>query len=63
VRHRLTELDERMREMKRYRNDLAKALAEWEQTGDVDGHVCGLIEGSILEHRIDRQRDIRKRKR
>jgi DNA-binding transcriptional MerR regulator len=63
VRHRLTELDERMREMKRYRNDLAKALAEWEQTGDVDGHVCGLIEGSSLEHRIDRQRDIRKRKR
>jgi hypothetical protein len=63
VRHRLTELDERMREMKRYRNDLAKALAEWEQTGDVDGHVCGLIEGSSLEHRIDRQCDIRKRKR
>lgn len=63
VRHRLSELDERMREMKRYRNELATALAEWDHSGDVEGHVCGLIEGSNLEHTIDRQRDIRKRKR
>jgi DNA-binding transcriptional MerR regulator len=63
VRHRLAELDERMREMKRYRNELATALTQWDQNGDVDGHVCGLIEGSNLEHPIDRQRDIRKRKR
>jgi len=63
VRNRLAELDERMREMKRYRNELATALNEWEQRGDVDGHVCGLIEGSNLEHPIDRQRDMRKRKR
>ena len=63
VRHRLAELDERMREMKRYRNELATALTHWDQNGDVDGHVCGLIEGSNLEHPIDRQHDIRKRKR
>jgi DNA-binding transcriptional MerR regulator len=63
VRHRLAELDERMREMKRYRNELARALAQWDQNGDVDGHVCGLIEGSNLKHPIDRQRDIRKQKR
>ena len=63
VRHRLAELDERMREMKRYRNELATALTQWDKNGDVDGHVCGLIEGSNLEHPIDRQHDIRKRKR
>jgi DNA-binding transcriptional MerR regulator len=63
VRHRLAELDERMREMKRYRNELATALTQWDQNGDVDGHVCGLIEGSNLEHPIDRQRHISKRKR
>lgn len=63
VRNRLAELDERMREMKRYRNELATALTEWEQSGDVDGHVCGLIEGSNLKHPIARQRYIGKRKR
>ena len=52
VRNRLAELDARMREMKRYRNELASALAEWDQTGDVPGHVCGLIEGSHIDHGI-----------
>ena len=52
VRHRLAELDARMREMKRYRNDLASALAEWDETGDVPGHVCGLIESSHIDHPI-----------
>lgn len=64
VRRRLGELDERMREMKRYRNDLASALQEWDQTGDVAGHVCGLIEGSHIEHVPDphKGRVVRKRK-
>ena len=52
VRHRLADLDARMREMKQYRNELASALAEWDQTGDVPGHVCGLIEGSHIDHDI-----------
>ena len=52
VRQRLADLDVRMREMKRYRNELASALAEWDQTGDVPGHVCGLIEGSHIDHGI-----------
>jgi DNA-binding transcriptional MerR regulator len=52
VRNRLADLDARMREMKRYRNELASALAEWDQTGDVPGHVCGLIEGSHIDHDI-----------
>ncbi len=50
VRTRLRELDERMREMKRHRRELAATLAEWEETGDMDGHVCGLIEGSHIKH-------------
>ena len=55
VRNRLAELDTRMREMKRYRNELAMALAEWDQRGDVAGHVCGLIEGSQIERGVNQQ--------
>ena len=50
VRTRLQELDERMREMRRYRNELVATLAEWDKTGAVEGHICGLIEGSNLKH-------------
>jgi len=50
VRARLRELDERMKEMQRYRKELAAALAEWEQVGDKEGHICGLIEGTTLKH-------------
>lgn len=51
VRRRLRELDERMREMRRYRDELAAALKEWDAAGDTEGHVCGLIEGTHIEHR------------
>lgn len=50
VRHRLEELDERMKEMRRYRKELGTALTNWEETGELDGHVCGLIEGTEMEH-------------
>lgn len=46
VRTRLAELDARIREMQRYRKELAAALAQWEAAGDVAGHICGLIEGT-----------------
>lgn len=49
VRRRLSELDERMAEMRRYRKELAAALAEWDEAGDSPGHVCGLIEGTTIE--------------
>jgi len=49
VRERLQELDERMKEMRRYRKELGAALADWDETGALDGHVCGLIEGTIIE--------------
>jgi DNA-binding transcriptional MerR regulator len=50
VRQRLEELDERMKEMRRYRRELGTALAKWEETGELDGQVCGLIEGTQIEH-------------
>ena len=64
VRSRLADLDERMREMKSYRKELASALAEWDEKGDVPGHVCGLIEGSHIGRGINpHTRDLRKKKR
>ena len=56
VRHRLAELDEKMREMRRYRKELGEALAKWEETGELDGHVCGLIEETELAHANPLQR-------
>lgn len=50
VRRRLAELDERMREMRRYRKELAETLVEWDKLGRAPGHICGLIEGSELEN-------------
>ena len=53
VGRRLTELDERLDEMRRYRDDLAKVFAAWEERGDASGIVCGLIEDATLEHAVD----------
>jgi len=52
VRARLQEIDERIRQMRRYRKELASALAEWEESGDREGHVCGLIEGTAIKHAL-----------
>ena len=50
VRHRLDELDEKLRQMRKYRNELAKALKEWDALGERKGHVCGLIENTHIEN-------------
>lgn len=63
VRHRLAELDERMKEMRRYRNELGEALVRWEETGELDGHVCGLIEGTQIEQGNPAPKGVSKRKR
>ena len=63
VRHRLGELDERMKEMRRYRRELGAALAQWEETGELDGHVCGLIEGTEIEHSNPTPRGIKNKRR
>jgi MerR family transcriptional regulator, copper efflux regulator len=62
VRRRLTELDERMAEMRRYRRELAHALDEWDAAGDSPGHVCGLIEGTEIGHEPPAQRGIAARR-
>ena len=49
VRQRLAELDERLREMKRYRQELAQTLKEWDEVGQAPGHICGLIEAAAIE--------------
>src|SRR5215208_762548 len=46
VRRRLEELDERLRELQRYRKELKRTLEEWDEVGHAPGHICGLIEGS-----------------
>ncbi|HEV7377975.1 MAG TPA: MerR family DNA-binding protein [Pyrinomonadaceae bacterium] len=46
VSRRLEELDERMREMRRYRKELAGTLEQWNKVGRAPGHICGLIESS-----------------
>lgn len=56
VRSRLTELNARIEQMLAYRDELASALEDWEEKGETEGHVCGLIEGTEIEHGIDRSR-------
>lgn len=55
VRRRLAELDERMREMKRYRKELAETLEEWDKVGRAPGHICGLIEAAEIENPLSAQ--------
>jgi DNA-binding transcriptional MerR regulator len=50
VSRRMEELDERLRELHRYRKALKHTLDEWSKVGRAPGHVCGLIEGSTVEH-------------
>ena len=56
VKVRLEELNERIEQMVLYRDELTAALAEWEETGEADGHVCGLIEGSHIEHGMNHRK-------
>lgn len=60
VRTRLDALNERIEQMIRYRDELTRALAEWDETGEADGHVCGLIEGSHIENGIGGRRKMGK---
>ncbi len=48
VRRRLAELDERLRELRRFRDELKQTLHEWDEVGRAPGHICGLIEGSAV---------------
>src|ERR687894_1910493 len=50
VQRRMTELDERLRELHRYRKELKSTIEEWNKVGRAPGHICGLIEGSEVGH-------------
>ena len=63
VRARLAEIDERLRQMRRYRKELAAALDEWEQVGDREGHVCGLIESTAIKHALPEKPVLKRGKR
>lgn len=56
VRHRLDDLNERIKQMTKYRNELSAALSEWDERGEAEGHVCGLIEGSTILHSMDQRK-------
>lgn len=56
VKRRLSELNDRIAQMTQYRDELASALKEWEKKGESEGHVCGLIEGSHIEHPVEHRR-------
>lgn len=63
VRARLQEIDERIRQMRRYRKELASALDEWEQIGDLEGHVCGLIESTTVKQSLPEKRVLKRGRR
>jgi MerR family mercuric resistance operon transcriptional regulator len=46
ARRKLAELDLRLRDLRRYRNELARTLDEWDERGVDEGKFCGLIEHS-----------------
>ena len=46
ARRKLAELDRRLRELRRYRNELARTLDDWDERGIDEGEFCGLIEHS-----------------
>ena len=62
VRRRLAELDERLVELHRYREELQHTLAEWDEVGRAPGHICRLIEGSGIEHAAHRPEGLKGRK-
>ena len=48
ARRKLVELDARLRELRRHRDELASTLRDWDERGEEEGHICGLIEHSAL---------------
>ena len=50
ARRKLDELDRRLKQLRQYRNELAQTIADWEIKGSAAGKICGLIEGSRIDH-------------
>jgi len=47
---RLAELEQRVDELTRYRDELRETIAAWDLAGEKAGVVCGLIEGLAVDH-------------
>jgi MerR family copper efflux transcriptional regulator len=62
VRQRLAEVEERIKELKRYRKAIAETLEEWDARGQAPGHICGLIESSHVESSIKPEMKIHHKK-
>ena len=54
ARRKLEELDLRLKQLRQYRNELARTLTEWERKGSAAGKICGLIEESHIDQVPDR---------
>src|SRR5258705_13968688 len=54
ARRKLDELDQRLKQLRLYRNELARTLVEWESKGSAAGRICGLIEGSHITRQPER---------
>jgi DNA-binding transcriptional MerR regulator len=50
ARRKLEELDQRLKQLRQYRNELARTLTEWDRKGSAAGKICGLIEESHIGH-------------
>ena len=59
ARRKLTELDERLRELRQHRGELARLLGEWDERGEEAGRFCGLIEHSRIDTREAPARTLR----
>lgn len=49
VRQKLIELDIKLKQLQQYRDELATTLQDWDNLGQADGHICGLIESSNMD--------------
>jgi len=61
VRRRLTELDEQMAQIRRYRNALATTLKQWDEKGFADGEFCGLIESAEISDLKPERNNLKRR--
>ena len=55
VRRKLRQAEERVREIRRYRKELAKVLREWDKIGDVRGYICELMEECNVKGAVARE--------
>ena len=50
ARRKLDELDKKLKELRQFRAELARTVEDWERQGSAAGKICGLIEGSHIDH-------------